>query len=269
MEAILIEGRDREDLQRAVALLEHPSFVARVTDFVGQPIERFVEFLPADTSSKVQNSVRAALFKLLDLSVKTMNQRHHGQASNLTHKIASGISGAVGGFFGMPALAVELPITTSIILRSIADIARSEGEDVTTIDARLACLEVFALGGGSSDDDGSETGYYAVRAALAKAVSDAVKHIAERGLTQEGAPVIARLISQIASRFSTVVSEKIATQAVPVVGAIGGATINLLFVDHFQDMARGHFIVRRLERDYGRDPVRVEYKKILASQVKR
>jgi hypothetical protein len=38
---------------------------------------------------------------------------------------------------------------------------------------------------------------------------------------------------------------------VPVVGAIGGAIINTLFIDHFQDMARGHFIVRRLERTHG------------------
>jgi hypothetical protein len=261
-----IEDRDLEDLERAVALLENPSFIARVTDFVGQPIERFVQYLPADASGKLQGSVRAALHKLLDLSVKTLDAEERGEAANLTHKIASGISGAIGGFFGTSALAVELPITTTIILRSIADIARSEGEDVASLDGRLACLEVFALGGRSGKDDGSETGYYAVRAALAKAVSDAARHIAERGLVQEGAPVIARMISQIASRFGTVVSEKIAAQAVPVIGAVGGAGVNLLFVDHFQDMARGHFIVRRLERDYGRDLVQQEYRRIQAGE---
>jgi hypothetical protein len=31
---------------------------------------------------------------------------------------------------------------------------------------------------------------------------------------------------------------------------------NLLFIDHFQDVARGHFIVRRLERAYGAETVR-------------
>lgn len=257
-----IEGQDRQDLERAVALLEHPSLVARITDFIGQPVERFIGILPADASGKLQESVRSALYKLLDVSLKTLDEGRQGRASNLKHKIASGISGAFGGFFGAPALAVELPITTTIILRSIADIARSEGEDISGLETRLACLEVFALGGRSEADDGAETGYYAVRAALAKAVSDAAKHIAQRGLTQEGAPVIARFISQIASRFSTVVSEKIATQAVPVIGAVGGASINLLFIDHFQDVARGHFIVRRLERVYDRDRIQREYLRI-------
>jgi len=257
-----IEVHDRHDLERAVVLLENPSFVARMTDVIGQPIERFIDYLPADASNKLHDTVRASLHKLLDVSLKTMNENRQGRPANLAHKVASGISGAVGGFFGAPALAVELPITTTIILRSIADIARSEGEDISTVASRLACLEVFALGGRSEADDGSETGYYAVRAGLAKAVADAAKHIAQRGLTQEGAPVIARLISQIASRFSTVVSEKMATQAVPVLGAVGGASINLLFVNHFQDVARGHFIVRRLEKAYGREQVREAYRLI-------
>jgi hypothetical protein len=257
-----IEDQDLRDLERAVSLLEYPSFVARMTDFIGQPVERFIEFLPANTSGKLQETVRTALYKLLDVSLKTLDEGRKGGASNLTHKIAGGVSGAFGGFFGAPALAVELPITTTIILRSIADIARSEGEDINGLDSRLACLEVFALGGRSQADDGAETGYYAVRAALAKAVSDAAKHIAQKGLTQEGAPAIARLVSQIASRFSTVVSEKIATQAVPVIGALGGASINLLFIDHFQDVARGHFIVRRLERVYDRGVVQREYARI-------
>jgi hypothetical protein len=39
-------------------------------------------------------------------------------------------TGGVGGLFGLPALAIELPISTTIMLRSIADIARSEDEDI-------------------------------------------------------------------------------------------------------------------------------------------
>ncbi|MBW2614674.1 MAG: EcsC family protein, partial [Deltaproteobacteria bacterium] len=50
-----------------------------------------------------------------------------------------------------------------------------------------------------------------------------------------------------------------AAQAVPIIGAAGGALINTIFIDHFQDMARGHFIVRRLERVYGTDEVQRQY----------
>ncbi|MHC4816392.1 MAG: EcsC family protein, partial [Planctomycetota bacterium] len=81
-----------------------------------------------------------------------------------------------------------------------------------------------------------------------------------------GAPVIVRLLAQIAARFNTVVGEKIIAQGVPVVGALGGAAINVLFIDHFQDMARGHFIVRRLERGYGEEEIRKRYEQLLAGR---
>jgi hypothetical protein len=123
-------------------------------------------------------------------------------------------------------------------------------------EVKLACIEVFALGGRTSKDDASESGYFAVRAALATAVSEAAEFIAERGLAKEGAPAIARLISLLTERFGVTVSEKAAAQAVPALGAVGGALINLVFIDHFQDMARGHFTVRRLERKY--DPFTVQ-----------
>jgi hypothetical protein len=75
-----------------------------------------------------------------------------------------------------------------------------------------------------------------------------------------------RLLAQIAARFNTVVGEKIIAQGVPVVGALGGAAINVLFIDHFQDMARGHFIVRRLERGYGEEEIRKRYEQLLAGR---
>jgi len=263
-----IEGKDYKDLKQAVERLEFPSFISKITSYIEKPVVKIIDSLPVQTSKNIQDAVRITLNNLLTLTVKTMDKEFKRGASTTTHKIASGISGALGGAFGLPALAIELPISTSIILRSIADIARSEGEDIATLQARLACLEVFAFGGKSDTDDGAETGYFAIRAVLAKAVSDAAKHIAAKGLTEKGAPPIARLITQLASRFGTVVSEKVFVQGVPVIGALGGATINLLFVDHFQEVARGHFIVRRLERKYGKEEVKEEYTKILSEYMK-
>ncbi|MNW10716.1 hypothetical protein D3C71_2079900 [compost metagenome] len=60
-------------------------------------------------------------------------------------------------------------------------------------------------------------------------------------------------------RFGVVVSEKFAAQAVPVIGAVAGATLNTIFIGYYQDMARGHFIVKRLERKYGFESVRLVY----------
>jgi hypothetical protein len=183
-------------------------------------------------------------------------------SSNSLHKVIVAATGAGGGAFGLAGLPVELPVSTTIMLRSIADIARSEGEQIKTPGAKLACIEVFALGSHSEVDDAAEIGYFTVRAALAKTVSEAAKHIAEKGLSKEGAPIIARFVAQVASRFGITVSQKVAAQAVPVVGAAGGAIVNLLFIDHYQDMARGHFIVRRTERTYPPEVVKNAYMKL-------
>jgi hypothetical protein len=145
------------------------------------------------------------------------------------------------------------------MLRAIADIARSEGENIETVDAQLACLEVFALGGSSEGDNAAESGYYAIRALLARQVSEAAKYLLEKGLAEEGAPVLVRLLASVASRFGVTESQKAAASAVPVIGAAGGALINSIFMDHFQSMARGHFVIRRLERIYGDDAVRKAY----------
>jgi hypothetical protein len=148
------------------------------------------------------------------------------------------------------------------MLRSIADIARSEGERLRTPSAKLACLEVFALGGRSKSDDASESAYFLIRGALAKSVSEAAVYVTKRGLVKQGAPAIVRFITQLATRFGVNVSQKVAAQAVPVIGAAGGVVINVLFIDHFQEMARGHFIVRRLERTYDPQLVRAEYERL-------
>jgi hypothetical protein len=126
----------------------------------------------------------------------------------------------------------------------------------------LACIEVFALGGQAEGETALESGYFAVRAALAKSVSDSARFVATEGLTAQSAPVIARLVSQIAARFGVVVSEKLAAQAAPILGAIGGAAVNAAFADHFQTLARGHFIVRRLERRHGASVVAFEYQRL-------
>lgn len=257
-----LEAADRDSLKDAVNVLETPGFAIQITNYIGKPIEYGVSRLPASVSRRIGDATRSALTKSLRVAVSTMNSERGLQPWNATHKILTTLSGAIGGAFGLPALGIELPVSTTIILRSIADIARGQGENIRDVETQLACIEVFALGGRSKSDDGSETGYYATRAALANAVTEAAKYITKKGLAEEGAPAIVRLITKVAARFSIPVSEKFAAQSVPAIGAAGGAAINLVFINHFQDMARGHFTVRRLERKYGPKLIKKEYERI-------
>jgi hypothetical protein len=260
----ILNTSDQKDLALAVDLLEHPSFAARMTNLIGAPIEKAVRRLPEGVSEKLLSSTQKALSKSLDLAVSSLDERYRGEPANGAHRVLTTVSGAIGGAMGLMALTVELPISTTLMLRSIADIARSEGEYITDVYTKLACLEVFAMGGTSQADDGVETGYFAVRAALAGAMTEAARYLAEHGLAGSGAPALVRFLSKIAARYSIQVSEKAAAQAIPLLGAAGGATINLLFMDHFQNMAHGHFIVRRLERTHGKESVREAYRHLAA-----
>jgi hypothetical protein len=250
---------DHQELARAVDLLEHPSFAAKVTNLIGGPVEKAITMLPHGVSDKLINTTQKALSKAMDLAVSTIDERYRGESADGAHRFLTSVSGAVGGAFGLMALTVELPISTTLMLRSIADIARSEGEPLSDAETKLECLAVFALGGTKEDDDGVDTGYFAIRAALAGAMTEAGKYLVEHGLASSGAPALVRFLAKIASRYSIQVSEKAAAQAIPLLGAAGGATINLVFMDHFQNMARGHFIVRRLERTYGKDLIHETY----------
>jgi hypothetical protein len=254
-----ITGADLEALREAKSKLEHPSLTARLTALVGRPLESGFKMLPAKWHTTIGTATEKALLKGLEYSLMTMRGAEPGRSRDWLHKALVVASGAAGGALGIAALPVELPLSTCVMLRSIADIARSEEHDLSQIEVRLACLEVFALGGRPSDDDAAESAYWLVRGALSKYITEAANHLAGKGLTDRSAPAVLRLVAQIASRFGVVVTEQAAAIAIPVVGAATGGAINYLFIAHFQDMARGHFVVMRLEKKYGTELVRKTY----------
>jgi hypothetical protein len=254
--------QDLEALQAAVELLENISLAARLTNIIGKPIELVGLALPQGASSIISAATTKGLNAALKVALRTMQNRPEA-ASRLLHKALATASGAVGGSLGLMTAPLELPISTIIMLRSIADIARSEGENLADPDAALSCVQVFALG--TRTGDAAESRYFVARGVLAKSITEAARFITERGIVEEGAPILVRFIAQVASRFGVVVTQKLAAQTLPVVGALGGAAVNYAFIDHFQDVARGHFAIRRLERAYGKEIVRVQYERIRAA----
>ncbi|MCX8049133.1 MAG: EcsC family protein [Methylohalobius sp.] len=258
----LLSFEDRMQLVEAYRLLEYPSLAARLTSALGKPIESGFKHLPAAWYGAVHDLAQSAIEKALDVALSTMNLAKCKPAKNRLYQLASGACGAMGGFFGLPALMLEIPASTVLMLRAIAAIAREQGERLDQPEARLACLEVFALGGRSPNDDATETGYYGVRLALALAVAEALQFVQTHGLQAGGAPILVRLVTLIAQRFGLTLTERAAALAIPLLGAAGGATINVVFMHHFQSVAKGHFTVRRLERKYGKTVVESEYRRL-------
>jgi hypothetical protein len=237
----------------------------KLASIVGAPLEKLLARLPAFANAKVTDATELALRKCLSIALRTLGRRDAGsliapdKPSNLLHKFAVATTGAAGGAFGVFALPVELPVTTTLMFRSICDIARSEGDDLSSIETQLQCLTVLGMGGTSSEDDDAELGYFFMRGALAQAVSKASSEIATKGFSSHGSAALLRLLNAIAARFSVQVSEQIAAKSIPAIGAVLGAMVNTVFIDHFQQVAHGHFTVRRLERQYGNETIEAVY----------
>ncbi len=255
-------------LAKAVRALEHTNVATRIAQAVGRRLGTVGRFLPPGISGVVNRAAESAIRSALGVAIGSLTKKPRGDSRRL-HRALAAASGAAGGAFGLSSLPLELPVSTVIILRSIADIARNEGENLADPDVALACLEVFAFGArdASHDKDAQiiESGYFATRSLLAKTISDASQYMLAHGLGDHAAPALVRFVAQIGSRFGIVVSEKLAAQAMPVVGAAGGAVVNYAFADHFQSLAFGHFTVRRLERLYGGELVRAEYDRLLGA----
>jgi hypothetical protein len=260
--ATMLTVEDHAALCKAVDLLECTSLPMRLTNLAGKQLEYASRALPQKATKLIANAAELAIKTALRGALATTSHAPGAPASNRWHRTLTAASGAAGGAFGMAALSVELPVSTTLMLRSIAEIARAQGEDLSNPETRLHLLEVFALGGRKPGEEVLEGGYFAARMVLSKSVSEAARYLATKSIGDESAPVVVRVISTIAARFGIVVTQKLAAQAVPIIGALGGAAANYAFMQHFQDLAAGHFTVRRLERIYGADTVFAAYEQV-------
>ncbi|WP_419898321.1 EcsC family protein [Roseomonas sp. USHLN139] len=235
-------------LAEARRVLEESSLAARLAGMAGTPIEALRRRLPGVAQGMVDSAVKTALSKALSAAMRSEPGRSlPGVSSDWLHRGLAAASGAAGGAFGLAGTLVELPVSTTLLLRQIGAEAAAAGEDPTQPETGAECLKVFALSGNNPADDAAETGYFATRLALAQV------------LPTMGANLLPGFIAAIAARFTGPVLLKLGAQAAPVIGAAAGAAVNLAFLEHFRSLARAHFCVRRLEREYGADAVKAAY----------
>ncbi len=240
------------ELQDAVAILEGISLPVRLAGLVGTSVEALKRVLPAPAQRLIEDTVRRALDAALAVALRSDPRRNPTPLSaTWLHRGLLAVSGAAGGAFGLPGTLVELPISTTLLLRQILVIAAEQGEDLADPATSAECLQVFALGGRDPRDDQSDSGYFALRVALAETLKGAVG----RSLGQ----LLPGFVGAIAARFGGPVALKLSAQAAPVVGAAAGVAVNLAFLEHFRGIALAHFTVRRLERAHGSAVVHAAY----------
>ena len=230
----------------------------KLVNKLGVPIGKVLSALPEKWKPTINEAIQKTMISVIKLLNITFQNKSYHHSSPIWHKVAVAATGGVGGFFGLTALPIELPASTWIMIRSIMDIAKEQGANMSDPSDILACIEVLALGGGSSAGEAA-TEYYAVRNLFAKALQEAAEFITQKGFTEEGAPALVKYITQVMSRFGVMISEEAALKWVPFVSAFTGSSINLVFITHFQNMARGHFTIRSLEKKYGAESVKRYY----------
>ena len=247
----------REELRRAVEVLEGVSLPIRLAGLVGSSVEALRRNLPAPVRRLVDAAVQRSITFALSAALRTRPGREEGPLpQRWMHRGMVAASGVAGGALGLPGTLLELPVSTALLLRQIAAIAAEQGEDLSNPAAQVECLKVFALGGRDPADDSAESGYFALRLALAEALRAA----AGRGVGL----LVPRFLATVAARFGLPVAFKLSAQAVPLAGAAAGAAVNLAFLEHFRAIATAHFTVRRLERQHGAAPVRAAYEALRA-----
>lgn len=142
--------------------------------------------------------------------------------------------GAAGGAGGLPSALAELPLTTTILLRTIQGIASEHGFDPAEDGVKFDCIEVFSAAGPLVEDDGSDLAFVSARMLVT-------------GQTLQS------LIARVAPKLAIVLGQKLAAQAVPVLGAVAGAATNYAYTSYYQEMAHVHFRLRRIAIEADRD----------------
>ncbi|TWI37891.1 EcsC family protein [Paracoccus sulfuroxidans] len=201
-----------------------------ILNTIGGKAEGLIERLPEPVRSRIDRITTAGLNGAFDAATRT--RRLVKDRGDWFNRLLSTASGAIGGFAGIAGASLELPVTITLLLRAILDIAAEHGFDPDSDEVRAEALRVFASAGPLADDDGADLGLLAARMSIT-------------GTTLQG------LITKVAPKLSATMAQKLAAQATPVLGAAAGAAINYSFTRYYQELARVNFGLMRLARETG------------------
>lgn len=197
----------------------------KLLNLLGGQAEGLLDRLPAPVRSGLDGATEQALKLAVQAAGRSRDAVPDQKA--WVNTAAATAMGAAGGFGGLPSALVELPATTTLLLRAIQGVAAEHGFDPMAENVRFDCIRVFAAAGPLAADDGADLAFVSLR------------------LTLSGG-AMQKLIAAVAPRLATVLGQKLAAQTLPVLGAVAGATINYVFTNYYQQIAQVHFGLRRL-----------------------
>jgi len=217
---------DEELEQLAVRYRSAGGLGIEVLNLLGTQADGLVDGLPRPVRDRLEGATEVALKQAMKAANGSRRIIGAGQPSWLQTAVATSM-GAAGGICGVGTALAELPLTTTVLLRTIQDVAEELEFDPTSENVQFDCIQVFAAAGPLAHDDGADLGFLGARMALSS------------GGMQ-------RLVAWVAPRLAAVFGQKLAAQAVPVLGAAAGAATNYAFINYYREIARVHFGLRKL-----------------------
>lgn len=199
-----------------------------VLNTIGGSAETLLDQLPTNIRAGLEGATISALNQAMR-AAHSSRSIVPDQKSWLNQAVTTAL-GAAGGAGGLPTALAELPVTTTLLLRVIEGVAVEHGFDPAAENVQFDCVQVFAAAGPLSGDDGADLGFLSVRLALSGKAMQAV-------------------IAKIAPKLAVVLGQKLAAQAVPVLGAVAGAATNYAYTSYYEDIAHVHFGLRKLAID--------------------
>ncbi|MBN8631588.1 MAG: EcsC family protein [Rhodobacterales bacterium] len=228
------------DLETEVARLAHRykranGPVIRLVNRLGGTLENQLAALPDGLRSQIERLTAQALEASYGIAARAPDL---GPRAPMMAAVAAGAAGGAGGIATSLA---ELPVTVTLFLNTIRSVAREAGLDPDQDWVRAECLQVFAAGSPLAQDDGVNTSFIASRLALSGSA-------------------VQNLITSIAPKLATVLGQKLAAQAVPVLGAVSGAALNAAFLSYYREIARVRFELVKLGQIHGAEAVEAEFR---------
>lgn len=199
-----------------------------VLNALGTQADSLLDRLPKAARDRLTDVTVEALHGALSVA-HSSRQMVPDQAGWLNTALSTAM-GAAGGFGGLPTALAEIPVTTTLLLRVIEGVAAEHGFDPAEDNVRFDCVQVFASAGPLDHDDDADIAFLSARMALSGTAMQA-------------------LITRVAPRLGVVMGQKLAAQAVPVLGAVAGAATNYAYTRYYTEMAQVHFGLRRLAID--------------------
>lgn len=233
--AILEEEEFRRVIEAAEIYVSSRTVLMSFVATLGNVVDRGINRIPEDWRGEITKKIRETLDFAQRVSIVQMDDEPGRRSSGERYTAMAMATGVAGGTLGLPSVLAELPITTGLILRAIADIGRAHGHRLNDPEFRATCIEVFAYGGPLDDDDDADITFIA---------------------SKLGAIEVSELVAKVAIRYAAALAPKIVAMSVPVAGSVLGAGVNWAYMNFYQSMARVLFMLHPIQRKYDRAQVR-------------